>query len=95
MRELDEFTSSQSAELLAEAALDRGDLANARLEFELARDALAGLPVKRAPRCPKVVQDAIRAADADGFHVVDTPLLLRVVSRQGIPGSDVSWITAI
>jgi hypothetical protein len=73
---IDDGASPVSQQIAAAQALERNDVAEARQHLEAARDALCGLMVSHSPRCPRVVQDELRAAaDRPGVRLVDLPRL--------------------
>ena len=72
--DLDQGTTTAGPNVLAEVSRRRGDYHTARKFFEMARDAIVGLPFTQTPRCYSVIQQTIRAeASAHGIHLVDLP----------------------
>ncbi|HEX2046200.1 MAG TPA: hypothetical protein VHF27_00445 [Acidimicrobiales bacterium] len=71
---LDGGTSAASAHLAARAAVALSDEDAARRWFQRARDAPCGTFVPHTPRCPTILQEALRAGAAEhGFALVDLP----------------------
>lgn len=71
---LDGGTSAVGPDLLGRVALALGRTEEARSALEAARDAVCGTMVAHSPRCPAVVQEALRdSAARHGFEVVDLP----------------------
>jgi hypothetical protein len=72
--ELDERTHPAGFEILAKCKLTNGELADARRLLEKARDSTLSLPVKRIPKCYRVIQDVLRhEGPSHGLHIVDLP----------------------
>ncbi|WP_328912408.1 MULTISPECIES: hypothetical protein [unclassified Streptomyces] len=89
MLALDRGTGAAAHRLLADAALAAGDPAAARGHLEAARDAYVWDPaVTAAPRCPTLVQDAIRdTAARHGADVLDCRELFAAHTGETVPGS--------
>lgn len=86
MLTLDQGVAAQSSELLARAHLGKGSLAEARVAFEAARDAVCGLTLRHSPRCPSTVQRRMREdARRIGAIVVDLPELFSLHRSGSIP----------
>lgn len=86
MTELDAGASSLGQELLGRMHLAQGRLTEARLAFEAARDAVFGMLIAHAPRCPAAAQQALRAgAIAHGFEIVDLPRLFEAEMDGALP----------
>jgi hypothetical protein len=85
MLALDAGLSPLPHRLLGRACAAAGRKEEAQRHFQAAADALCGLPYASAPRCPGVLQDALRTeARAAGVAIVDVPQLLS--AAESIPG---------
>lgn len=74
MIDLDSGTTPAGYEFLAQCALRRSCLAEARRWLERAKDAGLFLPVARSPRCYGIVQETLRReAEPNGIALVDLP----------------------
>lgn len=74
MEALDRGTSPISSNMVAAAYEAQGDFKASRLALERARDAVCGRFIPHSPRCPRVLQDEMRASgNSNGVHVVDLP----------------------
>jgi len=72
MSTLDRGLGARSLRLIGLSLLGKGNMEDAREYLEKARDALAGIPIPTAPRCPAAAQQALRnEAVRRGMEVVD------------------------
>lgn len=84
---LDGGTSPFGQEMLAKAAVARGDTAAAHAHLVRARDADSWMPAPTTPRCFAIVQDALRERGrARGAKVVDLPRIFAEWSNGEVPG---------
>lgn len=87
MLALDRGGAPRTYEILADCRIAAGELEEAGVLLEKARDAALSVPVRRSPRCFSVVQEALRSeAQAHGFTCVDLPRRLRDYLGGGLPG---------
>jgi hypothetical protein len=57
--------------------------------LELARDAIVGIQIQATPRCPRPIQEGLRAAARRlGMTTVDLPALFRGAAGEHVPGYD-------
>jgi hypothetical protein len=87
MLQIDEGSSPVGFRFLANVALKREALSEARLLLQEARDAGIFLPRMDSPRCYSVSQEALRhEARRHGFSLIDLPKLLEEYLSGALPG---------